>query len=146
MPRLPIAMALLLLAPLANAQVSNQVYKWTDAHGTVHYAQQRPDPGIKFELVKTTGTVAPLAAPTPRNSTEDGAESSAKPPVPVADTPGNRSKLCDSLKANLAALQGSGPVVMQQNGKAVALDAEQRKQQTGTAQAQYQQYCQSEQQ
>jgi hypothetical protein len=59
----------------------------------------------------------------------------------VADTPENRSKLCETLKTNLAALQGSGPVVMQQNGKPVALEGDQRKQQTASAQAQYDQYC-----
>jgi hypothetical protein len=46
------------------------------------------------------------------------------------------------LKSNLAALQGAGPVVMQQNGKTTALDDDQRKQQAGTTQAQYDQYCQ----
>jgi hypothetical protein len=62
----------------------------------------------------------------------------------VADTPENRSKMCESLKANLAALQGSGPVVMQQDGKATALDTAQRKQQLDAAQGQYNQYCQAQ--
>ena len=62
--------------------------------------------------------------------------------VSVADTPENRSKLCMGLKANLAALQGHSQVVMQQGNKTVALNADQRKQQIDTAQAQIQQYCQ----
>ena len=42
------------------------------------------------------------------------------------------------------ALQGSAPVVMQEGGKPTVLDDSQRKEQTGTAQAQYQQYCQAQ--
>lgn len=132
-----IAVALLLLA----AQVNAQVYKWTDASGTTHYAQSPPAQGTKFEKVTTTGTAEPLAkpvaAPTPPPATEPGAEKK-----PMADTPENRAKLCDSLKTNLAALQGTGAVVMQQDGKTVALDDAQRKQQIDAAQSQYNQFCQ----
>ncbi|MDE2316814.1 MAG: DUF4124 domain-containing protein, partial [Xanthomonadaceae bacterium] len=39
MSRMPIVLALLLIAPLAAAQ---QIYKWTDATGTVHYSQSAP--------------------------------------------------------------------------------------------------------
>ncbi len=60
----------------------------------------------------------------------------------VADTPENRKSLCASLESNLATLQGSGPVVMEKDGKPSALDASQRQQQIATAQAQYAQYCQ----
>ncbi|MGH8158642.1 MAG: DUF4124 domain-containing protein [Rhodanobacter sp.] len=137
MHRSLIAVALLLLAPLAVAQV----YKWTDASGTVHYSQDAPPQGTKYARVTTTGTVDPIAAPAP---TPANSEASATPATtPVADTPENRSKFCVSLKSNLAALQGSAPVVMQMNGKTTALDDDQRKQQASTTQAQYDQYCQS---
>ncbi len=141
MHRLLIAAALLLLAPLATAQV----YKWTDATGTVHYSEAAPAQGIKFSRVRTTGTVAPLSQPTrPANTAQGrgGSHASTVAPKTVADTPENRKSLCASLKSNLAALQGSGPVVMEKNGKPSALDAAQRKQQADTAQAQYEQYCQ----
>lgn len=141
MHRLLIAVALLLLAPLATAQV----YKWTDANGTVHYSEAPPAQGTKFSKVTTTGTVEPLSKPTRQASTEDASGGSNEPtvaPKAVADTPDNRKSLCESLKSNLATLQGSGPVVMEKNGKPSALDAAQRKQQVDTAQAQYNQYCQ----
>ncbi|MDE2307603.1 MAG: DUF4124 domain-containing protein [Xanthomonadaceae bacterium] len=145
MHRLPIALALLLLAPLAAAQSNGtQVYKWTDAGGTVHYAQAPPSPGTRYTEVKTTGSAEPLAAPPSHGDRGDGDHARPAPAAPMADTPANRGKLCASLKANLAALQGSGPVVMQQNGKSTALDAAQRQQQTSAAQAQYQQYCQGQ--
>lgn len=138
MHRSLIAVALLLLAPLAAAQV----YKWTDAGGTVHYSEAPPAQGTKYVKVTTTGTVEPLVAPAPSVAAESRETAAAEPAPPVADTPENRGKLCESLKSNLAALQGGGPVVMQQNGKTVALDDTQRKQQIASAQAQYDQFCQ----
>lgn len=138
MRRSLIAVALLMLAPLAAAQV----YKWTDAHGTVHYSEAPPATGTTYKQLKTNGTAPATAAPNTANS-ESAPTAAPVPSSPVADTPENRNKLCDSLKSNLAALQGSGPVVMQQNGKPTALDDNQRKQQTGSAQAQYQQFCQN---
>ena len=141
MHRLLIAVALLLLAPLATAQV----YKWTDASGTVHYSEAPPAQGTKYSKVTTTGTVEPLSPPAPPANTEDngGSKEPAAAPKTVADTPANRKALCDSLKSNLATLQSSSPVVMQQGGKTSALDAAQRKQQIDTAQTQYNQYCQA---
>jgi hypothetical protein len=139
MHRSLIAVALLLLAPLATAQV----YKWTDASGTVHYSQDAPPQGTKYKQVKTVGSVepvsAPAAAPDSGNSSQSATASS-----PVADTSGNQSKFCVSLRTNLAALQGTAPVVMKQpDGKTTALDDDQRKQQASSTQAQYDQYCQS---
>lgn len=139
MHRSLIALALLLLAPLATAQV----YKWTDAGGTVHYSQAPPAQGTKFTRVTTTGRVQPLVKPAPRENAEANNEPTAEQ-KPVADTPENRSKMCEALKANLAALQGSGPVVMRTDGKSVALDAAQRKQQIDSTQARYNQYCQAQ--
>ncbi|MBB6187343.1 DUF4124 domain-containing protein [Rhodanobacter sp. MP7CTX1] len=142
MHRSLIAVTLLLLAPLANAQV----YKWTDAGGTVHYSQSPPAEGTKFNKVKTNGSVEPLVAPAPAPAANaaQATTAPAAPAAPIADTPENRHTLCESLKSNIAALQGSAPVVMQQGDKSTALDDSQRKEQTGSAQAQYQQYCQSQ--
>jgi|SRR5690348_471591 hypothetical protein len=137
MHRSLIAVALLLLAPLATAQV----YKWTDASGTVHYSQAPPAQGTKYSQVKTNGTAdAPAPAPATVPTAESSPETTAQP---VADTPENRSNLCKSLQANLAALNGSAPVVMQKGGKSTALDDSQRKQQIAADTAQYNQYCQA---
>lgn len=139
MHRSLIAVALLLLPPLAIAQA----YKWTDASGTVHYSETPPAQGTHYKTVRTTGTVEAPVPMAPAANHEDS-EAAPEPAKPVADTPENRTKLCTSLKTNLAALQGSGPVVMKQNGKDTALDADQRKQQVTTAQSQYAQYCQAQ--
>lgn len=139
MPRSLIVVALLLAAPLAIAQ---QIYKWTDAKGTVHYSQSAPAEGTRYQQVKLTGGVESADAPAPQptaDSTPAPADTPA--PAPVADTPDNRAKLCATLKSNLATLQGRGPVVMQEGGKPALLGDAQRKQQIDTANAQYQQYC-----
>jgi hypothetical protein len=133
MHRLIIVVALLLLAPLAQAQV----YKWTDAHGTTHYSETPPAEGTNFKKVKTNGTDEPLAAPASASTSAAAAPSGQ----PGADTAEDRSQRCNSLKANLDALRGSGPVVMQQDGKTVVLDANQRKLQANVAQSQYELYC-----
>lgn len=141
MRRTILVVALLLLAPLASAQV----YKWTDAKGTVHYSQSPPPQGTTFKKIHTSGSASPLAASAPEASSESAGgsmEPSTQASQPVADTPENRTKLCASLKSNLATLQGSGPVVMEQGGQPRALNDAERAQQVKTAQSQYQQYCQ----
>lgn len=145
MQRLLIAVALLALTPLATAQV----YKWKDAGGTVHYSQTPPDQGTNYKEVKTTGSAKPLAAPAATTAEASSAATPSgvstptpqAPAAPIANTPENRDKLCDALKGNIAALQGNGPVVMNQGGKTVALDEAQRKQQAEAAQAQQAQFC-----
>ena len=140
MQRSLIAVALMLLTPLAVAQV----YKWTDSHGTVHYSQTAPTSGVDFKRIKT---VESTAAPAQDAETQTPAVAETQPAPassqPIADTPANRKTLCDSLQTNLKMLKGTGPVVMQQDGKSTALDDTQRKQQIAADEAQYQQYCQA---
>jgi len=138
MSRSLIVVALLLVAPLAIAQ---QIYKWTDAKGTVHYSQSAPPEGTHYQKVKLAGGVESSDATAPQPAADNTPTPAAPPAVPMADTPANRAKLCATLKSNLATLQGSGPVVMQQGGKPTILGDAQRKQQVATANAQYQQYC-----
>lgn len=144
MHRSLIVVALLLLAPLAMAQSDNQAYKWTDAHGTVHYQQSPPPPGTHFVKVRIAGGNRPMgdaAAPLSMAKTRD---TPGMPSAATTDASGDSAKLCASLKANLTALKASGPVVMQQDGKSVALDDTQRKQQTAVTQVRYQQFCQGQ--
>ncbi|NUR23795.1 DUF4124 domain-containing protein [Frateuria sp.] len=136
MRRLLLILALLLLAPA----VAAQAYKWTDAQGTVHYSEMPPPQGTPFKRITTTGSVQAPPASRSAGSTPNEKPQPERQPA-VADTPENRAKLCSSLKANLDMLRGSGPVVMEQQGKPVALDDEQRNQQTALAEKQYVQFC-----
>ncbi|MGA0586870.1 DUF4124 domain-containing protein [Dyella sp. KRB-257] len=138
----PALFALLLLAAGA---ADAQAYKWTDARGTVHYSESPPPAGTKYSRVTLSGSVDPIVAPAP--ATEPGTgegRMDAQPAAPMEDTPENRSKLCASLRSNLDALKGSGPVVMEQDGQPKALNDAERKQQLDAAQAQYSQYCQGQ--
>lgn len=143
MRRPSIALALLLVAPLACAQV----YKWTDAHGTVHYSETPPPTGTKYNQVSVNtgssapagGNATPAASSSSSASTQSGGNSA--PQGPVEDTPENRAKLCASLKTNISTLQGSGPVVMNNGGQQQLLNADQRKQQLDASQSQYGEYC-----
>lgn len=139
MRRLLIAAALLLVAPL----VAAQAYKWTDAKGVVHYSDSPPPQGTNYKKVTTSGTVEPLATPAPESSDnrETGAAAPAKPSQPMADTPENRTKFCSALKGNIDTLKSSSPVVAEEGGQQKLMDADQRKQQQSTSEAQYQHYC-----
>ncbi|WP_266171528.1 DUF4124 domain-containing protein [Dyella subtropica] len=138
-----IAVALLLLAPLA----MGQAYKWTDASGTVHYSDNPPPKGTQFKRVTTTGSVQPLAEPAahgPESTSHEPAKPAAASTAaqkPMADTPENRTKLCATLKSNLETLRSKQPVVMQENNQPKLLDDAQRQQQQATAEAQYKQFC-----
>jgi cytoskeletal protein RodZ len=148
MRRLSIAIALLLVAPL----VSAQVYKWTDAHGTTHYSETPPPTGTKYSQVTVSGAEVPASSGSSSSSTAStetpapASSSQSSSAQPVADTPENRAKMCDSIKANISTLQGSGPVVMQNGGgQPQVLNADQRKQQLDASQSQLQQYCANQQ-
>jgi len=137
MRRLPLVLALLLLAPAVVAQV----YKWTDAHGTVHYSESPPPQGTPYKRITTTGSEQPVTPPPARETDKAAPPASESAAAPVADTPENRARLCSSLKANLDLLKGKGAVVMEQEGKPVALNDEQRDQQVALSEKQYQQFC-----
>jgi len=143
MQRLPLALVLLLLAPMAFAQI----YTWTDAGGTVHFSEAPPATGIHYKQIMVNGSTRSVASAAQAPAKTDAANDPASTTPPTAaqklpDTPENRSKLCTSLTTNLATLRGASPVVMEQDGKDVALAASQRKAQLDSAEAQYQQYCQ----
>ncbi len=136
----PLLLILLLALPLA---VAAQVYKWTDASGTVHFSDSPPPQGTKYTNVKTSRSVAvatPVAS-TPAPSADTGKP--AEKPRRIEDTPENRSKLCTELKANIALLQGDQPLTVDDDkGQRTAMPDERRRQELATAQGQAKQYCQ----
>jgi len=141
-----IAATLLLLAPLAMAQ---QVYKWTDASGSVHYSDTPPPKGSSSKKITLTGIAQssggePAKSESAPSREQAGSTPEPTPQKPVADTPENRKKLCGTLKGNLEILRDKKPVVVQEGNQAKVLDDSQRKQQQSTAEAQYKQYCPNE--
>jgi hypothetical protein len=137
----PLLLILLLVLPLA---VAAQVYKWTDASGTVHFSDSPPPQGTKYTNVKTSLSAAAAATPvasTPAPSTQ--ADKPAEKPKRIENTPENRSKLCTELKTNIALLQGDQPLTVDDDkGQRTAMPDERRRQELATAEGQAKQYCQ----
>ncbi len=137
MYRMLVAVACLLAAPLALAQV----YKWTDAAGTVHFSQSPPPQGTRYQTMPVPGgqapggdepAPAPAAAPAPAPAGKAG----------VADTPDNRSKLCSDLAGNISLLQSGQPLTVDDDqGNRTAMDDARRQQELANAQDQYRQFC-----
>lgn len=137
MRRLLTAAALLLTVPLA----MGQAYKWTDAKGTVHYSDNPPPAGTKFSRMNTATGAANADTATPAAEPAKPASKATADAKAVTDTPENRSKLCATLRENLAMLRSKEPLVTQENGEQKPVDDAQRISQLATAEAQEKQYC-----
>ncbi|WP_062534641.1 DUF4124 domain-containing protein [Mizugakiibacter sediminis] len=137
---LPIALMLALPA------FAGQVYKWTDAKGTVHYSDSPPPQGARYSRVRVEGAGVeapePPAAGPAQPAAGGGAASAAASTAHVADTPDNRAKLCADLRKNIALLESDQPLAMGADGsKQQSLDAARRSQELATERDQYQRYC-----
>jgi hypothetical protein len=148
---LALGSALVCVATLASGQ---QIYKWKDARGVVHFSQTPPTSGTHYTQLHLHGVprVAhnPPARSAPAPSQPRGNPANNPPaqastaPGTQPDTPGNRVKVCKRLTANIALLQGKQPIVTQGNhGKQMVMSDEAREQQLATARAQRTQYCSS---
>ncbi len=115
----------LLLLASAHA-VAGPVYKWKDANGVTQYSET-PPAGKKFETREQARS--PQAA-----------AGTGTPAAPVPEQ-------CSTARANLALLEGSGPVMQDTNGDGkpdTALTPEQRTAQKGLADAAIKAYCPAE--
>ena len=143
MRRTAILLALLLVTPLASAQV----YKWTDAKGVVHYSDVPPAQGVKYKNMhmSLTGGSAPAAAtsasPAAAASPVDAGAAPASART-VADNPENRAKLCAQLRQNYTLLKGSQPLTRDDaKGQKQLVSEQQRTQDMVNTQQQLRQYC-----
>jgi hypothetical protein len=128
---------LLAVCPLA----FGQAYKWKDAQGVTHYSDSPPPAGTKVEKIKTSGVVsAPAGDATPAPA---ASASAAKPAGSgMTDNPANRAKLCEGLRKNKEILDKEQTVSIDDGkGGKTQLDAEARKRQVETNQAQLTLYC-----
>lgn len=93
---------LLLLCAVTAAASADQLYKWVDEQGKVHYSQTPPPgAGTKAKLVDV-----PVARPDA--DTQLAAEAQAKQDEGAQDMdPAARQRLCDGLKAQLSAYSHS---------------------------------------
>ncbi len=149
MPRLISTVFAVFALALAASAANAQVYKWKDANGTMHYSDQAPTAGAKYEKVQinssvTTPVTAPTAKPVSASTAASATVASKQAPAAskVVDTPGNRVKLCKDLGSNIALLNGQQPLsIGDDNGAQKSMSDDERRQQLATAQAQQKQYC-----
>ncbi|HJP98024.1 MAG TPA: DUF4124 domain-containing protein [Rhodanobacteraceae bacterium] len=144
-----IGLSILCIAGFANAQ---QIYKWKDASGVMHFSQTPPANGAHYtrmHLSSEPEVASQPASPADGTSDSDGRNPAAAPPPPAAqttqaDTPSNRATLCKQLSSNITLLQGKQPVVTAgDNGKQQVMGDSARQQQLATSRAQQLQYCSS---
>ncbi len=140
---------LLSLALAATAAQTDQVYKWTDASGIIHYTDQPPPQGTKFDKVSLDGgngradqdAAKASAVPTPAPATTTSA---ATEPAANAGTPAQQvAKACEQARARLEILQSKFPVTedAKGDGKPQALDDATRQSEVAKAQAAVAAYC-----
>ncbi|WP_303748821.1 DUF4124 domain-containing protein [Stenotrophomonas pigmentata] len=123
---LPRLCCLLLLTAAASASAGN-LYKWKDANGVTQYSE-RPPAGKQYETRRITDSGASVA------------ETVA--PAEAAESP-----QCVAARRNLELLNGSGPVMQDNDGDGkpdAALDDTQRTAQKRLAEAAAAAYCKAE--
>jgi hypothetical protein len=137
-PLRPRCAGFLLLAGLGMASapcVSQQVYKWRDAAGTVHYSEQAPPVSMKstsISLSSSTATETPAADPVVPTDEAALAAASDK----------QEQHLCTVARGNLALLDSDSIIA---NGGDIAtatqLRGEQREKARAEAKSQIARYC-----
>jgi len=135
-----ILLVLACAAASATAVDKQQVYKWTDANGIVHFSDAPPPQDTKNvqELHLSGGTTtasAPAAADNPKDAAATAANGAP------ANAP-DEATLCKQSRANLELLQGKTPVgIAGADGKAQALDDQARQAQIANAKLAISRFC-----
>ena len=144
-----IGLSLACVAGFASAQ---QIYKWKDANGVIHFSQTPPSSSTHYTEMRLASQ-PDTAAGTPASSnteSENQNASEARPARPASggtqpDTPSNRAELCKQLSSNITLLQSKQPVVTDgSDGKQQVMSDNAREQQLANARAQQVQYCSSQ--
>ncbi len=128
--------------------VDQQVYKWTDAAGVVHFSDSPPPKDAKdVQLMRVSGGDRPHNVDTPSNS-EPGSNPQAEakdgsaPAAAAPDPKDAKAKACATARNNLDLLQSKMPVsVTGPDGKPIPLDDKARQAQIAAANANVELYC-----
>lgn len=130
------------------AKGSEQVYKWTDAAGVVHFSDAPPPRDTaNVQTMRLSSGDRPRAIATENSESSENAakptnsDNAAQKGV-VADAKANRDKNCAAARDNLNLLQSKYPVSMTgADGKPQPLDDTARTQQIADANALIDIYC-----
>ncbi len=124
--RIRTTLLVLALALPCIAVAANQVYRWTDANGVVHFSASPPAGNVDYKMVSVDSGASYTPQKTQQQSTdqpeapaetetqqaETPAPAPSASPKEVADTPENRIKLCQQLNANIALMQSDQAVIL----------------------------------
>lgn len=98
---------------VAGSVPAQQVYKWVDQDGTVHFTDSPPDDSVKAERVVLRGSVqSSIVAVEPRGVTSDE--------IDALYTPEQRQAACDQARANRTTLTNMAVVTMDKDGDGTA--------------------------
>lgn len=123
-----------------------QVYKWTDASGVVHFSDAPPPKDAKdVQLMRVSGSDRPRNVDSTPNS-EPGSNpeggGNGTPAAAPADPKDANAKACATARNNLEILNSKMPVaVTGPDGKALPLDDKARAAQIAAANANIELYC-----
>lgn len=92
------------LATAASAQAAQQVYRWTDSAGVVHFGDA-PPAHTSASVIKVDGQRTPPAAPASLPSLE------GDPAALAQAEQAARARNCSKARTNLATLQGKQMIV-----------------------------------
>jgi len=145
MNRAMILLVLTCAAASVPAADKQQVYKWTDANGVVHFSDAPPPNDTKnVESLHLAGGTTTAAAAADRPNDAAAASSAAASAAPAA-APANATDdatLCKQSRANLELLQGKTPVgIAGADGKAQVLDDKAREIQIASAKRAISRFC-----
>jgi len=140
------AMILLVLTCAAagvTAADKQQVYKWTDANGIVHFSDAPPPSDTKNveSLHLAGGTTTAAAADQPPNAAAGSPAANAAPAAAPANATDDAT-LCKQSRANLELLQSKTPVgIAGADGKPQVLDDKARELQIANAKLSISRFC-----
>jgi len=143
MNRAMILLVLTCAAASVTAADKQQVYKWTDANGIVHFSDAPPPSDTKNveSLHLAGGTTTAAAADQPPNAAAGSPAANAAPAAAPANATDDAT-LCKQSRANLELLQSKTPVgIAGADGKAQVLDDKARELQIANAKLSISRFC-----
>jgi len=110
----------------ALAADKQQVYKWTDANGVVHFSDAPPPDAKNAELLHLVGGTSAASDSAAADDKTKPSDDKSKPASPT-DSTDTQAKECERAKNNLVLLQSNIPVnEITPDGKEKPLDAKDR--------------------
>lgn len=98
------SLAVLIAIGLSSSVAAQQVYKWVDQDGTVHFTDSPPAESVKAERVVLRGNVSSTI-------TEVEQRGMSRDEIDLLYTPEQRANACEQARANRTTLRNM-PVVM----------------------------------